>query len=242
MKAMIFTAGLGTRLRPLTNDRPKALIEINGVPLLQIAIERLRQAGVGEIIVNIHHFGAQIEAFLEQRYASSGLNIAISDERDRLLDTGGGLRKASWFFDDGRPFIIYNADILTTLDLKEMYAAHIRSGTLATLAVRDRPASRAFLFDEEDRLCGWRNSATGEERIVVEKRPLQALAFSGIHVVSPRIFERMPPAGTVFSIVDTYLSVAADERIAGFRHDADLWIDVGKPEQLARAQDAWPGE
>lgn len=240
MKAMIFAAGLGTRLRPLTNDRPKALVEINGVPLLQIAVQRLRDAGVTGIIVNIHHFGEQIEAFLSQPQFSD-INIAISDERDQLLDTGGGLRKAAWFFDDGQPFLVYNADILTTLDLRGLYAAHARSQALATLAVRERPASRAFLFDEDNRLCGWRNSDTGAERIALARPRLYPLAFSGIHVIHPRIFGMMPPAGEVFSIVETYLSLAQNETIMGFRHDQDLWLDVGKPEQLARAQELWPG-
>lgn len=240
MKAMIFAAGLGTRLRPLTNDRPKALVEINGVPLLQIAIEKLRRAGATDLIVNIHHFGEQMEAFLMQPQFA-GLNIAVSDERDKLLDTGGGLRKAAWFFDDGQPFLVYNADILTTLDLRELYAAHTRSQALATVAVRERPTSRAFLFDEDNRLCGWRNAATGEERIPLRRSPLHAFAFSGIHVIHPRIFELMPPAGEVFSIVETYLNLAQNEIILGFRHDQDLWLDVGKPEQLARAQELWRG-
>ncbi|MBE2207114.1 MAG: nucleotidyltransferase family protein [Saprospiraceae bacterium] len=238
MKAMIFAAGLGTRLRPLTNDRPKALVEVNGVPLLQISIEKLRLAGITDIIVNIHHFGEQIAAFLA-RPPFSDMNIAISDERAKLLDTGGGLRKAAWFFDDGQPFLVYNADILTTLNLNDLYAAHTRSQALATLAVRERPASRAFLFDKNNRLCGWRNSATGAERIALANHPLHPLAFSGVHVIHPRIFELMPPPGEAFSIVETYLSLAQNEIIQGFRHDQDLWLDVGKPEQLARAQELW---
>lgn len=238
MKAMIFAAGLGTRLRPLTNERPKALAEVNGVPLLEIAIRRLQQAGAGELIVNIHHLGEQIEAFLHRK-TFPGLHIAISDERDLLLDTGGGLKKAAWFFDDGQPFIVYNADVLTTLDLKAMYDAHIRSGAIATLAVRERASSRAFLFDAGGSLSGWRNTATGAERICRHADTLHPLAFSGIHVISPRLFDYMP-AQDVFSIVEVYLDVAARETILAWRHDADLWLDVGKPEQLARAQELWP--
>lgn len=237
MKAMIFAAGLGTRLRPLTDERPKALIEINGVPLLEIAIRRLQGAGVRELIVNMHHFWEQIEAFLA-RYSFSGLRIAVSDERDLLLDTGGGLKKAAWFFDDGRPFLAYNADVLTTLDLKALYAAHTASGAMATLAVQERASSRAFLFDENGRLSGWRNTATGVERLCRITEPLHPLAFSGIHVIDPRLFDYMP-AAEVFSIVEVYLDAADREPILAYRHDADLWLDVGKPAQLARAQELW---
>jgi len=237
MKAMIFAARLGTRLRPLTDERPKALVEINGVPLLEIAIRRLQEAGVQEMVINIHHFGEQIEAFLH-RNTFPGLRIALSDERDLLLDTGGALKKAAWFFDDGKPFLVYNADILTTLDLKALYAAQFASGAIATLAVRERSSSRAFLFDAEGRLSGWRNSATGAERICRQASPLQALAFSGIHVIDPRLFGYLPDK-EVFSIVDVYLDVASAEPILAYRHEADLWLDVGKPEQLAQAQAVW---
>ncbi len=237
MKAMIFAAGLGTRLRPYTNDRPKALVEINGVPLLEIAIQRLTAAGVEEIIVNVHHFASQIEAFLqEKRYF--GIRIELSDEREQLLDTGGGLKKAAWFFDDDQPFFAYNADILTTLDLKAMYAAHRASDALATLAVRTRESSRAFLFDDAGRLSGWRNLATQAERIVRPAVALQPMAFSGIHVISPGLFRYMPDE-TVFSIVDVYLNVASQEPVMAYPHDQDLWIDVGKPGALAEAQKIW---
>jgi NDP-sugar pyrophosphorylase family protein len=235
---MIFAAGLGTRLRPLTDTRPKALAEVNGAPLLEIAIRRLQRAGVREMIINIHYLGGQIVNFLERK-AFPGLHIAISDERDLLLDTGGGLKKAAWFFDDGQPFIVYNADVLTTLDLRAMYDDHAASGAIATLAVRERASSRAFLFDAEGRLSGWRNTATGAERICRHAETLYPLAFSGIHVIHPRLFDHMP-AQDVFSIVDVYLDVAARESILAWRHNADLWLDVGKPEQLARAQELWP--
>lgn len=238
MKAMIFAAGLGTRLRPLTDERPKALIEINSVPLLEIAIRRLQAAGVRELIINIHYLGGQIVDFLHHN-TFSGLRIAVSDERDLLLDTGGGLQKAAWFFDDDRPFLAYNADVLTTLDLKALYAAHTASGAIATLAVQERASSRAFLFDENGRLSGWRNTATGAERLCRPAHPLYPLAFSGIHVIDPRLFGYMP-AEEVFSIVEVYLGAAEREPILAYRHDADVWLDVGKPEQLARAQALWP--
>ena len=237
MKAMIFAAGLGTRLRPFTNDRPKALVEVNGVSLLEIAIGRLRHAGVEEIIVNIHYFGDQIERFLQKK-SNFGIRIEISDERERLLDTGGGLKKAAWFFDDGKPFFAYNADILTTLDLKAMYHAHRISDALATLAVRSRDSARSFLFDDTGRLSGWRNTANQAERIVRNVFPLHPLAFSGIHVINPEIFGYMPEA-EIFSIVDVYLDVAARASVMAYRHDQDLWIDVGKPGALEEAQVLW---
>ena len=237
MKAMIFAAGLGTRLRPFTNDRPKALVEVNGVPLLEIAIQRLKAAGVEEIIINVHHFASQIEAFLQEN-RSFGIRIELSDEREQLLDTGGGLKKAAWFFDDGRPFFAYNADILTTLDLKTMYAAHRVSDALATLAVQSRESTRAFLFDDAGRLSGWRNVARQAERIVRPAVALHPMAFSGIHVISPGLFRYMPDE-TVFSIVDVYLDVASREPVMAYPHDHDLWIDVGKPGALAEAQKIW---
>ncbi len=235
---MVFAAGLGTRLRPLTNDRPKALVEVNGVPLLQIALERLRLAGVQQVIVNVHYLAEQIIRFLEQPQFAD-LHIAISDERDLLLDTGGGLKKAAWFFDDGHPFILYNADVLTNLDLGAMYAAHLDAGALATLAVRKRPSSRAFLFDEQQRLCGWQNTASGQLRLCREVASFYPLAFSGVHVISPAFFGYMPDEA-VFSILEPYLRAAATKTILAWRHDADIWIDVGKPEELARAQQVYP--
>jgi len=237
MKAMIFAAGLGTRLRPFTDERPKALVEVNGVSLLEIAIGRLRDAGVKEIIVNIHHFGSQIEEFLSAN-CFFGVRVEISDEREMLLDTGGGLKRAAWFFDDGAPFFAYNADVLTTLDLQSMYLAHEMSGALATLAVRARDSSRAFLFDDAGRLSGWRNTASHVELIVRDVGPLHPLGFSGIHVISPEIFGFMPEE-KIFSIVDLYLDVAAQASIMAYQHDKDLWIDVGKPGMLAEARMLW---
>ncbi len=160
---MLFAAGLGTRLRPLTDDRPKALVEVNGTPLLEIAIHRLIVAGCREIIVNVHHFAEQIIGFLKKN-DHFGIRIAISDEREALLETGGGLKKAAWFFDDEKPFLVCNTDVLTNLDLQKFYQKHLESGALATLAVRNRPSSRSFLFDETMRLTGWQNTKTGETR------------------------------------------------------------------------------
>ncbi len=249
MKALLFAAGLGTRLRPLTNDRPKALVEVNGVALLEVAIRRLIAAGCQEIIVNVHHFAEQVIDFIEKN-GQFGIRIAISDEREQLLDTGGGLKKAAWFFDDGQPFLVVNADVLTDMDLARFYQNHLESGALATLAVRQRSTSRYFLFDEKMRLSGWRNAKTGEEKLVMGNPPLVAgmyppaypipqtayrqYAFSGIHAVSPAIFDWMP-GEDVFSIIDVYLNAASSGQIVGFDHSKDAWLDVGKPEALAAA-------
>ncbi len=236
---MIFAAGLGTRLRPLTNDRPKALVPVNGLPLLEIAIRRLRRAGLRELIVNVHHFAHQIVDFLA-RNDHFGLAITISDEREQLLDTGGGLRKAAWFFEDGAPFLLVNADVITDLDFKAFYEYHRRKGGLATLAVRQRVSSRYLLFDESLRLCGWRNEKTGETKTA---RPaattLTPWGFSGLQVIDPALFARFPDQ-PVFSIIDLYLDAARDDAIFAYPHDDSIWIDVGKPEALARAGDLLP--
>lgn len=250
---MLFAAGLGTRLRPLTNDRPKALVEVNGVTLLEVAIRRLIAAGCQEIIVNVHHFEEQVIDFIEKN-GQFGIRIAISDEREQLLDTGGGLKKAAWFFDDNVPFLVCNADVLTDMDLALFYQKHLESGALATLAVRQRTTSRYFLFDEKMRLSGWRNAKTGEEKLVMGGSQLSVnswqlpygynpsivpthrpLAFSGIHAVSPAIFDWMPAEEDVFSIIDVYLNAAASGQVLGFDHSSDNWLDVGKPEALAVA-------
>ncbi|MCO6488705.1 MAG: nucleotidyltransferase family protein [Phaeodactylibacter sp.] len=233
MKAMIFAAGLGTRLRPLTENKPKALVEIGGMPLLEITIRRLKYFGVRQIVANIHHFGEQVIGFLEQ-HASFGIDITISDERGLLLDTGGGLLKAAPFFQDA-PFLVHNVDILSDVNLSALYRAHLASGALATLAVRERPSSRHLLFDEGGLLAGWRHNRTGEERISRPVPKYQPLAFSGLYVLSPRIFEFMPP-GPVFSIIDVFLEAAKSERLQAYRHDASLWLDVGKPDALGKAE------
>jgi len=230
---MIFAAGLGTRLRPLTENRPKALIEVAGMPLLEFSIRRLKLFGFREIMVNIHHHGEQILDFLKKN-DHFGTRIEVSDERDLLLDTGGGLKKAAWFLEDA-PFLVYNADILCDLDLAKLYEKHLESNHLATLAVQQRPSSRAFLFDENGALCGWQNTATGE---VKRSRPAETAtpwSFSGIHVLSPDIFTFMPESKAVFSIVDVYLEAAATCTIAAYPHDGGIWVDVGKLSELEKA-------
>lgn len=239
MKAMLFAAGLGTRLRPFTNDRPKALVEIDGQPLLEIAIRRLLEAGCREIIINVHHFAEMVVDFLEQKQ-HFGIRIAISDERSQLLDTGGGLKKAAWFLSGSESFLVCNVDVLTTLDLAKFYRTHVESGALATLAVRQRNTSRYFLMTEKMQLAGWQNAGTGETRWCEPGAPptVQPYAFSGIHAIRPEIFEWMPE-DEVFSIIDVYLKAAAFHPILGYPHDEDAWLDVGNPESLKKASKVW---
>lgn len=243
MKAMIFAAGLGTRLYPFTQSVPKAMVEVNGTPLLGLVIQRLKYFGFDEIIINVHHFPEQIISYLHQN-ANFGIRIEVSDERELLLETGGGLKKAAWFFDDGKPFLVHNVDILSKLDLGVMYKAHLNSDALATLAISERKTSRCLLFDEVHTLCGWRNLKTGEEkwarRIESTQESLLQASFSGIHIIDPRIFQEITQEGK-FSIIDTYLELGATHRIAGFCHDESGWLDVGKPETLEQAQKMMQG-
>ena len=234
MRAIIFAAGLGTRLRPITDSIPKALVPIKGHPLLEIAILRLKAAGCQDIIVNIHHFGEQIIDFLQAK-DHFGINIQISDERDLLLDTGGGLKKAEWFLKE-EPFLVTNADALTNLDLRQLYQTHLQNDALATLAVRQRESSRYFLFNPGGELCGWSNVKTGETRLSRDEPDLKPWCFSGIHAISPQIFDFFPAEDSVFSIIDTYLSAAISERIVAYPHDGDIWMDVGKIPQLELAE------
>ncbi len=235
MKAMILAAGMGTRLRPLTDTIPKALVEVNGVPLLEIVIQRLKFYGFHEILINVFHCANQIIAFLQEKQ-HFGLDIRISHEKEQLLDTGGGIKNASWFFDDGNPSLVHNVDILSDLDLGQMCAAHLQSRPLATLAVQKRQGSRYLLFNRENLLCGWKNTATGEIKMARPGRESAfiPLSFSGIHVIEPAIFDLMPPQ-KVFSIIDTYLHVAVHHHISAFHHDPSVWMDLGKKECLAKA-------
>lgn len=236
MNAMIFAAGLGTRLRPLTDSCPKALIVINGLPLLEIVIRRLEQAGARKILVNAHHFADQIFEFVRQRKASDVM-IHVSDERDLLLDTGGGLKNAAWFFDDGAPFFAHNVDVVSDIDLLALYQYHCaHPDALATVCVTDRPSSRKLLFDSTGALCGWEHQGRGERKMArtPDDGTWQAFSFSGIHVMSPEIFRYMPEQ-PVFSIIDVYLSAASTRRILAYPHDQGCWFDVGTPERLTQA-------
>jgi NDP-sugar pyrophosphorylase family protein len=240
MKAMILAAGLGTRLRPLTNDRPKALVEISGRTLLEITLTRLRVFGIPEVIVNVHHFAGMVEAYLNANN-NFGLRVELSRE-EVLLDTGGGLKKAGWFFQKnavGReePFILHNVDVISNIDFKQMLDFHMDKKALATLAVQDRETSRYLLFDESLELCGRRSVRNGKAELVHPSQNPLPLAFSGIHVISPRFLTMMTEMDA-FSIIDSYLRVAGEgEKILAFRADSYYWRDLGKPENLAQTAD-----
>jgi NDP-sugar pyrophosphorylase family protein len=248
MKAMILAAGLGTRLRPLTNDRPKALVTVAGRTLLEIALSRLRSFSVNEVIVNVHHHAEMIADYL-QAHDNFGMRIELSRE-DKLLDTGGGLKRAAHFFldsagSDPEPFILHSVDVLSTIDLGRMVRFHTEQHALATLAVQQRVTSRYLLFDELGKLCGRRvmraqkvessKAESGQDQLVRPVQQMQALAFSGIHVISPKIFAKISEQGA-FSIIDTYLHLAAQgEKIIAFRADEYYWRDLGRPENLLQA-------
>jgi NDP-sugar pyrophosphorylase family protein len=241
MKAMVLAAGLGIRLRPLTDQRPKALVEIGGRTLLEITLSRLRSFGVREVIINVHHLADQIADYL-RAHKNFGMRIELSRE-DVLLDTGGGLKKAAWFFlEDGgsaeEPFLLHNVDIISTIDFGQLAQAHNKQArALATLAVQQRDTSRQLLFDERLQLCG---RLPGRDKAPIFARPCanaQSLAFTGIHVISPRLLRLMNEDGA-FSILDTYLRLtAAGEVIQGYRADQFYWRDLGKPEQLREAEE-----
>lgn len=242
MKAMILAAGMGTRLRPLTEDRPKALITVAGRTLLEMALSRLRKFGVREVIVNVHHFADMIVDYL-QANRNFGMRIEVSREQ-ALLDTGGGLKKAAWFFLDGKspedtslaPFILHNVDILSTIDIDRLAEAHKARNALSTFAVQDRETGRYLLFDDQGFLCGRRKGRDGPLQLVRPVTSPHALAFSCIHVISPRIFGKMTEDGA-FSIIDAYLRLTAQgEKIASFRADGSYWRDLGRPEDLVAAE------
>jgi mannose-1-phosphate guanylyltransferase len=241
MKAMILAAGLGTRLRPLTDDRPKALVEVAGRTLLEITLARLRTFGVREVIVNVHHFADMIGDYLE-RNNNFGMRIETSREEE-LLDTGGGLKKAAWFFlepsaggsESDAPFILHNVDVISTIDLDRMLQLHLENKALATLAVQERATSRYLLFDEQNRLCGRRAGREQAPEVVRPARQLNTLAFSGIHIISSRLLERMAEEGC-FSIISSYLRLAAQgEKILAFRADQYYWRDLGRSESIEQA-------
>jgi MurNAc alpha-1-phosphate uridylyltransferase len=232
VKAMVLAAGLGTRLRPLTNACPKALVELNGRTLLEIALERLREFGICDVIINTHAFAEQIADYLAQ-HRDFGMNLAISREEE-LLDTGGGLKRAGYFFaDETEPFLLHNVDVISTFDLHAMLRAHKESNALATLAVQQRKNSRPLLFDESNALCGCRTP--DGEIWAREECEARALAFAGIHFLSPRIFSLLP-AHEKFSIISAYLALAAaGERILALEQNDAYWSDLGTPQSLAEA-------
>lgn len=237
MKAMIFAAGLGTRLKPLTDSMPKALIPVAGKPMLEHVINKLKNAGFDEIVINVHHFAGQIIEFL-QANNHFGITIHISDETKMLLDTGGGIKKAASFFDE--PFLIHNVDILSNTDLKSLYDYHLSSGNDATLLVSPRKTVRYLLFDERSRLCGWVNKDTLQtkpEGFVYQPAVQKEFAFSGIHVISPSLFKAMDDNWTgKFSIMDFYLQTCKEMKFGGYAKEDLQLIDIGKPETLAKAE------
>lgn len=232
MNAMLFAAGLGTRLKPFTDKHPKALAEVSGKTLLEHNIRYLQRYGIKDVVVNVHHFADQIEQALADNNGF-GSNYTISDERDEVLETGGGLKKAAHYFRAEGTFVVMNVDVLTNLALDKMIAAHESSEAVATLAVMQRNSSRELLFDNHMQLSGWRNNKTDEQKMVHADRMVRPFAFSGIQVLSPAILQ-MPFEGK-FSIIDLYLHFATTHTVKGYDHTGDIFLDVGKPESLAQA-------
>lgn len=236
MKAMIFAAGLGSRLQPLTDKKPKALVEVAGKTLLLRAINYLQSYGIHEFVINTHHFSNQIIEYCMQ--LSNQLNIQISDESDHLLDTGGGLKKAGkWLKDIDEPLVVLNADILTNLNLDDMLKAHMQMNNLVTMAVRDRESSRKLVFNKDLMLVGWRNLATGEvKEIKTFEKFDHFYAFSGIHILSSELFSLFPEKDE-FSIIDFYLEIVSTKNIGAFVHNHGYWYDVGTVEKLKKAEE-----
>lgn len=232
---MLLAAGLGTRLKPWTDSHPKALALVNGKSLLERNIRYLQEFGIDNVLINVHHFADQIENAVAE-HQGWGSTISISDERNEVLETGGGIMKAKDFVGDDDHFLVMNVDILTTLDLKKFIAVHQKNNALVTLAVKERDSNRAFLFDASLRLSGWENKSEQQEKIKrLDRSILKSYGFSGIHLIHKRLFDLEPKRGK-FSIVDTYLDLCADEMIVGYDHAGDLLLDVGRPESVIKAE------
>ena len=232
-KALIFAAGKGTRLKPFTDSHPKALALVNNVPLLERNIKYLQSFGVTEFVINVHHFGEQIVEFLEKNN-HFGAKIDISDEKDELLETGGGLLFAQKYLENEENFLIMNADILTDLNIHELVKFHETLLPLATLAVSDRNSSRKLFFNSEMVLKGWMNKNSGETKMAEFNNEFKELAFSGIHCINSSIFDKIKRRGK-FSIMEEYLDLMFEDKILGFQHEARL-IDVGRPESVIEAE------
>jgi NDP-sugar pyrophosphorylase family protein len=229
MKAMIFAAGLGKRLGKITENIPKALVDINGKTVLQMAVEKCSAHGFNDIIINVHHFADMVEDEVK-KLNKMGFKISVSDEREMLLETGGGLYKARGFFDKS-PFLIYNVDIISDLDLSALYRFHLEKKGLATLAVRNRPGNRFYLIDKSGLIRGWRNKATGEQILSgTISEELSEIAFSSMHIVEPEIFNYMNEG--IYTMTTLYLRLAAEHSIFTFRYDEGYWGDIGTPESL----------
>lgn len=233
MKALIFAAGKGTRLKPFTDHHPKAMAKVNGIPLLERNIKYLQSFGINDFVINVHHFGQQIVDFLKENN-NFNAKIEISDEHAELLETGGGLVFARKFLDFGEDFLIMNADILTDLNITDFVNYHQKNEDFATLAVSDRNSSRKLLFNEDMILRGWMNVQSGEQRLAEFNKGFKALAFSGIHCINPEIFNKIKRTGK-FSIMEEYLDLMLTEKIHGYEHNAQL-VDVGRPESVLEAE------
>jgi NDP-sugar pyrophosphorylase family protein len=236
MKAMIFAAGLGTRLKPLTNNKPKALVEILGKTLLQHCVENLKKQGISDIVINVHHFSSQIINLLKHQN-NFGANVQISDESEALLDTGGGILKAKPLLSGNGPILLLNVDVLTNLDFSELKKFHLKEQALASLVVRKRETSRYLLFDETNQLTGWKNSKTGETKISRERefKESTAYAFSGIQAIQPKLLDLIEEQGK-FSVIDLYLRLAKTQTIKAFVDEKSIWMDLGKYEQIGQAE------
>ena len=238
MRAMILAAGLGTRLRPLTDSTPKALVKIKNQTLMEIIIKRLKSFGINEVIINVHHFADQIIQFIKDNH-SFNIRIEISRE-DTLLDTGGGLKKAAWFFDDGKSFLLHNVDVLSDLDILHLLKFHKENNALATLAIRTRKTNRYFLIDSNNTLCGWESIQSNEKKIVRQAEgEISRVSFMGIHIISPELLSLFPP-DEKFSIIDAYLTIAKNHIIKTMPCDKNKWLDLGKLEQLNQAAQLFP--
>lgn len=238
MEAFILAAGLGTRLRPLTNSRPKALIEIEGKTLLEINLEKLIQNGASRIVINVHHFASMIEDYIQSR--RWGTEILISRESDVLLDTGGGLKHAESLFTGTSPIIIHNVDILSDINIKQLIATHCQSSSIATLCVSRRDTSRKLLFDKNQQLIGWHNQASGEFKWSNGPAAYTSLAFSGVACISPQLLPLLPKATEPYPIIPEYLSIAQSHEVKAFEHSPETWLDVGKPDSLSLARQLFP--
>ena len=234
MKALILAAGLGTRLYPFTSDKPKALVELDGVTLLERAIRKVCELKVSEIVVNIHHFGEQVIRFLDE-HNNFNLPVHISDEREQLLDTGGAILHAHQLLGDDEAFLVYNVDVLNSIDLSLFANYHKKKNGIATLAVRERTTERYLLFNQEMQLSGWKNKKTGEEKLIRDEKGYLEFAFSGIQIIEPGIFPLITESGK-FSVIQMYLRLAQNHPVYGYHDTSTYWMDLGKPDQLAEAR------
>ena len=239
MKAMILAAGLGTRLRPVTSTIPKAMVEVKGIPILEIIIRRMIHFGFDEVAINVHYHADKIIDFLNSKN-NFDITIHISDESNEILDTGGGIKNAAPFLEGSEPFMVHNVDVLSDIDLRAFYEFHKHHNPIASLAVKDKNSSRSLLFDNSWELSGWKNSLTGVSRIIKnDQYDLRSIGFCGLHVINPEIFSIMKEKG-IFSIITTYMNLASEYKILGYPVENNLWIDIGSHEQLKKVQSIDP--